>query len=120
MSSSKTLVILDDFTYTSTHSLFFTLLSKTRNLEAEISYKTIDDFISIKENGSFVFSSIVLLAPRLTPLLQSKNKDLSIDNLLKFVDNGGNLVILADSSVLSFTRKLANEFGVDFDNKVVI
>ena len=45
-----------------------------------------------------------------------KQPQFSTKNILDFFDAPNkNIMIVADSSIFPFTRKLANEFGVDFD-----
>jgi hypothetical protein len=50
----------------------------------------------------------------------SKKTELKIKSLLKFFDDGHDIMIFADKSVGSFLRKFVTEFGVDFDDYVKI
>lgn len=45
-----------------------------------------------------------------------KGKSISIQELLKYFDNGHDIMIFADKTSNNYVRKLANEFGVDFDD----
>lgn len=44
--------------------------------------------------------------------------EIKIKNLLKYFDDGHDIMIFADKSVGSFLRKFVTEFGVDFDDYV--
>ena len=46
----------------------------------------------------------------------SKKNDIQIQTLLKYLDDGHDMLLFANKEVGSFLRKLANEFGVDFDD----
>lgn len=48
----------------------------------------------------------------------SKKTEIKIKNLLKYFDEGHDIMIFADKSVGSFLRKFVTEFGVDFDDYV--
>lgn len=49
----------------------------------------------------------------------SKKTEIKIKNLLKYFDDGHDIMIFADKSVGSFLRKFVTEFGVDFDDYVI-
>ena len=48
----------------------------------------------------------------------SKKTEIKIKNLLKYFDDGHDIMIFADKTVGSFLRKFVTEFGVDFDDYV--
>jgi hypothetical protein len=50
----------------------------------------------------------------------SKKNDIKITSLLKFFDEGHDIMIFANKDVGTFLRKFVNEFGVDFDDYVYI
>jgi hypothetical protein len=49
-----------------------------------------------------------------------RKNDVKISEILSFFDNHHDIMIFADKTTGSFTRKLANEFHVDFDDYVII
>lgn len=50
----------------------------------------------------------------------SKKTEIKIKNLLKYFDDGHDIMIFADKTAGSFLRKFVTEFGVDFDDHVII
>jgi oligosaccharyltransferase complex subunit beta len=111
----RSLVLLDDWHYLETHSLFFDQL---RALNIELDFKIVDDpTIQLTYYGDYIYQSIIFLAPTFSDDLSKKN-DLKLANILKFIDNGHDIMIFANSEVSGYIRKLANEFGVDFDDYV--
>jgi len=112
----KSLVLLDDWHYLETHSLFWEQL---RSLNMELEFKVIDDpSIQLTYYGEYIYQSIIFFAPTFSDDLSKKN-DLKLNNILKFIDSGHDIMIFANSEVGGYIRKLANEFGVDFDDYVL-
>ena len=111
----KSLVLLDDWHYLETHSLFWEQL---RSLNIELEFKVIDDpTIQLTYYGDYIYQSIIFFAPTFSDDLSKKN-DLKLANVLKFIDSGHDIMIFGNSEVGGYIRKLANEFGVDFDDYV--
>jgi len=111
----KSLVLLDDWHYLETHSLFWEQL---RSLNIDLDFKIIDDpTIQLTYYGEYIYQSIIFFAPTFSDDLSKKN-DLKLANILKFIDSGHDIMIFANSEVGNYIRKLANEFGVDFDDYV--
>lgn len=117
LSVERTLVLLDDWHYKETHSLFW---SQIRKLGIEIDFKMVDDeSVQLSVFGEYIYSSVIFFAPSFSDDL-AKKSDLKLSNILKFIDNGHDIMVFANSEVGNYIRKLANEFGVDFDEYVKI
>lgn len=71
--------------------------------------------MSLIKHGLYLYDNLIFMVPSGTrnPI---KQPYLNIKNFLDFYDtNDKNIMIINDPAVFTFTRKLANEFGVDFD-----
>ena len=91
-----------------------------RKLNIELDFKMIDDpTIQLTNYGEYIYQSMIFFAPTFSDDLSKKN-DLKLANVLKFIDSGHDIMIFANSEVGNYIRKLANEFGSDFDDYVNI
>lgn len=112
-SSSRALVILDDWNMIETHSLFWDQL---RGASYQLEFKMVDDSsIKLDFYGEQIYETIILCVPSLTDD-SAKNSELAVKKILKNFDEGHNLMIIADKNVNSYLRNLVTEFGVDFDD----
>lgn len=112
----KSLVLLDDMHYLESHSMFWEQL---RSLNIELDFKMVDDpTIQLTYYGEYIYNSIIFFAPTFSDDFAKKN-DLKLANIIKFIDSGHDIMIFANSEVGNYIRKLANEFGVDFDDYVI-
>lgn len=109
----RALVILDDWNMIYTHSMFWDQL---RNASYDLEFKMVDDLtIKLDFYGEKIYESIILCVPSLSEE-EAKNSELNISKILKHLDEGHNLMIIADKNVNSYLRNLVTEFGVDFDD----
>ena len=109
----KTLVLLDDWHTIDTHSLFF---EQIKSMGYLLEFKMIDDSdIKLTYFGEYLYTNIIYMASSFNEDLSKKN-DIQIQTLLKYLDDGHDMLLFANKEVGSFLRKLANEFGVDFDD----
>ena len=109
----KTLVLLDDWHTIDTHSLFF---NQIKDMGYTLEYKMIDDNdIKLTYFGEYLFTNIIYMASSYNEDI-SKKSEINIQNLLKFIDEGHDMLLFANKEVGNFLRKLSNEFGVDFDD----
>ena len=114
-SLERALILIDDYHYIETHSLFW---SQLRRLGIEVDFKMIDDeSVKLSVFGEFIYSTVIFFAPSFSDDFVKKN-DLKLSNILKFIDSGHDIMIFGNSEVGNYIRKLANEFGVDFDEYV--
>lgn len=111
--TSKVLVVLDDWSIVETHSLFW---GQLKNINYDIDFVMVDDpKIKLDYYGERLYHSIVLWIPSFTEE-ESKDSSISIKQILKHFDAGHNVMVIADKTVGSFIRGLVTEFGVDFDD----
>ena len=109
--SKKTLVLLDDWNNVETNSLFWKQIT---DMGYEIDFKmAIDKEIKLTNYGEYIYDNIIFFAPTFT---DTKKNEINIQNLLKFIDDGHDLMIFGSSDASKFMRELVNEFGVDYDD----
>ncbi|KAK6150956.1 hypothetical protein DH2020_015888 [Rehmannia glutinosa] len=103
------LVVLDDLSLKSSHSLFFTTLqSRGFNLD----FKLADDpSVAVKRYGEYLYDGLILFSPSTDRFGGS----LDIQGVLDFVDSGHDLILAADSNASDLIRNIAAECGIDFD-----
>jgi oligosaccharyltransferase complex subunit beta len=115
-SKALTLVLLDDLHYIESHSMFWDQL---RKLDLELEIKLIDDpSIQLTNFGEYIYQNIIFFAPTFSDDLAKKN-ELTIPNILKFIDKGHNIMIFTNYESGNYVRKLVTEFGADFDDYVL-
>ena len=109
--SKKTLVLLDDWHNVETNSLFWKQIT---DMGFEIDFKMASDKdIKLTNFGEYLYDNIIFFAPTYS---DSKKNEINIQNLLKFIDDGHDLMIFGSSDASKFMRELVNEFGVDYDD----
>jgi len=62
------------------------------------------------EEGVYVYDNIILMTTSLEDLTNSKVFDLQ-----DFFDKGGNIFFIADYDISEGFKRMANDFGFDFD-----
>jgi oligosaccharyltransferase complex subunit beta len=84
----------------------------------ELDFKMIDDpTINLTYYGEYIYSNIVFIAPSHNEEF-AKKSEIRIPGLLKFLDDGHDILILSDKDTGNFLRKFVTEFGVDYDDYV--
>ncbi|PIN08891.1 Oligosaccharyltransferase, beta subunit [Handroanthus impetiginosus] len=105
----QVLVLLDDLSLKSSHSLFFTTLqSRGFNLDFKLAN---DPSIAVKRYGEYLYDGLILFSPSTDRFGGS----LDMDGVLDFVDSGHDLILAADSNASDLIRNIAAECGVNFD-----
>ncbi|KAL7141731.1 hypothetical protein ABFS83_08G073200 [Erythranthe nasuta] len=105
----KILVLLDDLSIKSSHSIFFTTL-QSRGFDLD--FKLADDpSIAVKRYGQYLYDGLVLFSPSADRFGGSLN----IEGVLDFVDSGHDLILAGDSNASDLIRNIAAECGVEFD-----
>ena len=109
--SKKTLILLDDWNNIETNSL---LWKQIINMGYEIDFKmAFDKEIKLTNFGEYLYDNIIFFAPT---FIDNKKNEINIQNLLKFIDDGHDLMIFGSSDASKFMRELVNEFGIDYDD----
>jgi oligosaccharyltransferase complex subunit beta len=87
-----------------------------RSMNFELDFKMVDDpSIKLTYYGEYLYSNIIFFAPSFSEEF-AKKSEIKIPNLLKFFDDGHDIMIFGDKGVGNFLRKFVTEFGVDFDD----
>ena len=109
--SKKTLILLDDWNNVETNSLFWKQIT---DMGYEIDFKMAHDKeIKLTNFGEYIYDNIIFFAPTFT---DTKKNEINIQNLLKYIDDGHDIMIFGSSDASKFMRELVNEFGVDYDD----
>ena len=113
---TKTLVLLDDWSTIETHSVFFDHLKNEIGHKVEFAMADMGPPM-VKHYDSFYYDNIILMAPSFKEAEIAK--DLKVDDILEFFETKGhNFMMFGDVDARRHTRKLATNFGVDFENFV--
>ncbi|KAK8944137.1 Dolichyl-diphosphooligosaccharide--protein glycosyltransferase 48 kDa subunit [Platanthera zijinensis] len=105
----RLLILVDDLTIRSSHSLFFkSLESRGYSLEFRLAD---DPKISLQRYGHYLYDGLVIFSPS----VQRFGGSLDQAAVLDFVDAGHDLILAADSSASDLIRGIASDSGVDFD-----
>ncbi|XWS45370.1 hypothetical protein CRYUN_Cryun15aG0131000 [Craigia yunnanensis] len=105
----RVLVLLDDFSLKSSHSIFFNSV-KSRGFNLE--FKLADDpTLSLQRYGQYLYDALILFSPSTERFGGSLDSAAVID----FVDSGHDLIVTADASATDLIKNIAIECGVDFD-----
>ena len=112
VNTKKTLVLLDDWHSIDTNSVFW---SQIRKMGYELTFKMVNDMsIDFTNYGEYIYDNMIFFAPSVKEI--TSKSDVTIEKILKFIDDGHDLMIFGSSDAGEFVRNLVNEFGVDFDD----
>ena len=110
--STKTLVMLDDWATVGSHSLFFKHISDT--LDHQIEFAMADKGPVNLEAGASAFDNIIMIAP--SQKESSLLDGFESEKLAEYLSEGKhNLMVFANAESRRAVRRLANQFGVDFE-----
>ena len=109
--AKKTLVLLDDWNNVETNTVFW---NQIKGMGYEIEFRMANDKeIKLTNFGEYIYENIIFFAPT---YVDSGKNEINIEKLLKFIDDGHDLMIFGSSDAGKFVRNLVNEFGADFDD----
>ncbi|XP_021757923.1 dolichyl-diphosphooligosaccharide--protein glycosyltransferase 48 kDa subunit-like isoform X2 [Chenopodium quinoa] len=107
----KILVILDDASYKSSHSIYFnSLQSRGYNLDFKLSD---DRKIALQRYGHYLYDGLILFSPSSDSIGEGS---LKLNDVLDFVDSGHDLIVAANANASDFIRNVASECGIDFED----
>lgn len=90
--SDRVLVLLENLTVKETHSIYFKNLV---DAGFELTFKVADDSgLQIKKYGQFLYEHIIVFSPT----VEEFGGELSAEALTEFVDEGGNILVAANSN----------------------
>lgn len=107
----RTLVLVDSWSLRETHSIFFRML---RDRNFELTFKTADDSsLALIKYGEFLYDHLIIFSPS----VEEFGGSVDIAAITNFIDNGGNVLVAASSSIGDPLREIATECGVEFDEE---
>jgi len=106
----RTLVLLDDMLQRYKYSIFFDNLSG-RGHELIYMASSSPNLVLMKY-GEYLYDNIVLFSPSVDDF-----NSITFDNILEFVNAGGNLLVSSDGEITDNMRQFAASCGVEFDKK---
>uniref|UniRef100_A0A915KRS0 Dolichyl-diphosphooligosaccharide--protein glycosyltransferase 48 kDa subunit n=1 Tax=Romanomermis culicivorax TaxID=13658 RepID=A0A915KRS0_ROMCU len=108
---ARTLVLVDNMSTRYSHSQFFKSLS---NRSHELTFKSADDAsLALFKYGEPLYDNLILFCPT----VENFGGSISVREIVDFIDNGGNVLIGADSSLSGIIQELANEVNFEFDEE---
>lgn len=109
--NGETLVLLDNLATKETHSIFFRSLQERG---FKLTFKSGDDpSLTLKKYGEYLYKHLILFSPS----VEEFGGSLNVQALVEFIDDGGNILAVASSSVGDVMRELANECGFEIDEE---
>ncbi|KAL2905608.1 Dolichyl-diphosphooligosaccharide--protein glycosyltransferase 48 kDa subunit [Bienertia sinuspersici] len=107
----RILVIFDDASLKSSHSIFFnSLQSRGYNLDFKLSD---DRNIALQRYGRYLYDSLILFSPSADSI---GDGSLKLKDVMDFVDSGHDLILAANANASDFVRNVASECGADFED----
>jgi len=107
----RVLVLLENLTVKETHSLYFRWLAEEG---FQLTFKVADDAgLSLKKYGELLYDHLVIFAPT----VEEFGGSLSVEAVTQFVDEGGNVLVAAGSSMGEALREFASEVGFEADEE---
>lgn len=69
--------------------------------------------LSLKSGSEYLYDGLIVLAPKVSGI----GVDVTVDNIMEFVDNGGNLFVAAAPVYSSFIEKVNEVCGKEQETK---
>ncbi|KAI6180682.1 Dolichyl-diphosphooligosaccharide--protein glycosyltransferase 48 kDa subunit [Aphelenchoides besseyi] len=105
---NRILLLVDNSNIEKTHSLF---LKSLRDRNYQLTVKSADDStLTLSKFGEFLYDHVIIFAPK----VEEFGGSISPEELGRFVDEGGNVLVAADSSIGEAIRDFATEVGFEF------
>lgn len=110
-SGKKTLVLLDNLAIKDTHSIFFSDLT-SRGFQ--LTFKMADDSsLALSKYGEYLYDHLIIFAPS----VEEFGGTIDVASLTGFIDQGGNILVGADSTIGDVLRDFAMEVGIEPDER---
>lgn len=107
--ADRTLVLVECLSARETHSLFFRALQDRGH---QLLFRTADDSsLSLFKFGERSFDNLIVFAPS----VEEFGGSVSVEEISRFVDDGGNLLVTGGSNLGHAVRELALQHGFEFD-----
>lgn len=110
-SECSTLVLIDNAGIKETHSIFFDSLKEKG---FELTFKLADDpGLALTKYGEYLYENLIIFAPS----IEEFGGSIDVAAVTKFVDDGGNALVAANSNVGAPIRELASDCGIEIDEE---
>ncbi|KAL4714110.1 hypothetical protein ACJJTC_008464 [Scirpophaga incertulas] len=111
VTDKATLVLIDNFNVRETHSQFFKTL---QDRGYSLTYKLADDAaLVLSKYGQYLYKNLIIFAPSVLEF----GGQVDTDAITKFIDDGGNLLMAANSAAGDVYREVASECGFEMDEE---
>ncbi|CAD5122423.1 DgyrCDS10851 [Dimorphilus gyrociliatus] len=85
-----------------------------RERDYEMTFKTADDStLALVKYGEYLYDNLIIFSPS----VQEFGGSIDVAAITSFVDNGGNILVAANSNIGEPIRELATECGIEFDEE---
>ncbi|KER22702.1 hypothetical protein T265_09263 [Opisthorchis viverrini] len=109
--SKNVLVLVENIWIKETHSMFLKLLTD-RGYTTTV--RVADEAgLTLTKYGDYIYKHVIILAPSVSEFGGSIN----VNELVKFLDDGGNIFVAASSEIGDPIRELGGECGIEFDEE---
>lgn len=109
MRGDRILVLVDNLAIRETHSMFLkSLEDRGHTLKVQMAD---DASLTLIQYGEFLYDHLVIFAPS----VEEFGGTISVSEITKFIDGGGNVLLAAGSSIGDAIRELSAEVGFEFD-----
>jgi oligosaccharyltransferase complex subunit beta len=109
--ADRILVLVDNLNTRETHSIFFKSLTERGH---KLTFKSADDAsLSLIKYGEFLYEHLVLFCPS----VEEFGGSISVAEIVRFIDEGGNVLLAANSNIGEALRELAGEVSFEFDDE---
>ena len=107
-SKKRTLVLIDNYVYLTTHSIFLRDLGKNQDLTVKFASEAAisNGNIMLSKDKVFLYDNVILMCTSLQDLPETNDF-----NLRTFYDAGNNIMFLADFDTSLWFRNLAKDLG---------
>ena len=107
--AQRTLILVENYGIKESHSIFFGYLSAAGH---DLTYKMADDStLAVFQFGDLLYDNVVIVAPS----TQDFGGELNAANLAQYVDAGGNVFVVGDSTIGDAIRDFGYECGIEFE-----
>lgn len=104
-------MLLDNLAIRETHSIFFKSL---QDRGFQLTYRSADDpTLTLVKYGAHLYKNLILFSPS----VEEFGGNVNVQAITDFIDNGGNVLVAANSNVGDAIRELATECGVEIDEE---
>jgi oligosaccharyltransferase complex subunit beta len=92
------------------HSIFFENLASRGHTLTSVQAESAE--LTLKKFGEYLYDNIIMFAPATQEL-----NSVSFDDILEFIESGGNVLFAANERVSDGMRSFAESCGVEFDRR---